>query len=300
VSDRQPVTRLRRAALAAARSGLHVFPVRPYGKTPAVRDWEHAATTDPAAITAWWRARPYNIGIATGPSQLLVVDLDTARGAAPPPRWAGAHGGGHVLRLLTGQAGQPYPDDTLVVTTPSGGQHLYFRMPTGTGLRNTAGRLGWKIDTRGHGGFVVAAGSIRRDGRYRITRHREIAPLPAWLTRALTPATPDPATPPDQPGQRPRDLPRNRQSYLQAILDGETDAVAVAHLGTRHSTLLAAACTLGCLIAGGELDDHLARRALHHAAARHLGIDGMSQREITDTITDGIRYGLQRPRRLAK
>lgn len=148
-------------------------------------------------------------------------------------------------------------------------------MPAGTGLRNTAGRLGWKIDTRGHGGFVVAAGSLRGDGRYRITRHREIAPLPAWLTRALTPATPDPAAPPDQPGQRPRDLPRNRRTYLQAILDGETDAVAAAQPGTRHSTLLAAACTLGRLIADGELDEHLARRALHHAAARHVGINGI-------------------------
>jgi hypothetical protein len=39
---------------------------------------------------------------------------------------------------------------------------------------------------------------------------------------------------------------------------------------------------------------------LLHAAARHVGIDGMGQREVTDTITDGIRYGLQRPRRLAE
>ena len=61
-------------------------------------------------------------------------------------------------------------------------------MPAGPALRNTAGRLGWKIDTRGHGGFVVATGSLRRDGRYRITRNHEIAPLLAWLTPALTAA----------------------------------------------------------------------------------------------------------------
>src|SRR4051794_9454089 len=96
------------AALAAARAGLYVFPVRPYGKTPAVRDWEHTATTDPSAITAWWAARPYNIGIATGPSRLLVVDLDTARGATPPPRWAGACGGEDVLHALAANAGQRY------------------------------------------------------------------------------------------------------------------------------------------------------------------------------------------------
>ena len=94
-------------------------------------------------------------------------------------------------------------------------------MPAGAGLRNTAGRLGWKIDTRGHGGFVVAAGSLRRDGRYRITRHREIAPLPAWLTRALTPATPTRRHHLTNRGSG-RDPPRNRRSYLQAILDGES------------------------------------------------------------------------------
>jgi hypothetical protein len=289
-----PGPRLLGAALAAARSGLHVFPVRPYGKTPAVRDWEHTATTDPSAITAWWAARPYNIGIATGPSRLLVIDLDTARGTTPPPRWADACGGEDVLRALAAHAGQPYPGDTLTVTTPSGGRHLYFHMPAGAALRNTAGRLGWKIDTRGHGGFIVAPGSLRRDGRYRVTRSCGIVPLPAWLTDALTPVSSQP-----DPGKRPTRRPRTHRRYLQAILDGERDAVTGAQPGTRHTTLLAAACTLGRLVAGGELDAHDARSALFDAAARHVGVDGMTQREIAATINDGIQYGTQRPRRLA-
>jgi len=52
------------------------------------------------------------------------------------------------------------------------------------------------------------------------------------------------------------------------------------------------------LIAGGELDDHAARITLLRAAARHVGVDGMSQREVTDSISDGLRYGSQRPRSL--
>jgi hypothetical protein len=161
-------------------------------------------------------------------------------------------------------------------------------------LRSTAGRLGWRIDTRGHGGFVVAPGSLRCDGRYRITRNYEIAPLPAWLTDALTPEPPHP-----EQGEQPTRRPRTRRRYLQAILDGERDAVARAQSGTRHSTLLAAACTLGRLVAGGSLGAHEARSALFDAAARHVGVDGMTQREIAATINDGIRYGAQRPRRLA-
>ncbi len=140
----------------------------------------------------------------------------------------------------------------------------------------------------------MVAGSIRRDGRYRVTRNREIAPLPAWLTEALTPATPQPG-----PGERPTRPPRTHRSYLQAILTGESDAVAAAQPGTRHTTLLSAACTLGRLVAGGELDDHDARSALLRAAACHVGVDGMTRSEVTDTINDGIRYGFQRPRRLA-
>jgi hypothetical protein len=296
VSMSEAVPRLLRAALAAARSGLHVFPVRPYGTIPAITDWENRATTNKRQIYAWWANNSRkNIGVATGPSLLLVVDLDTARGATPPPRWAGACGGVDVLRDLATAAGQPYPGGTFTVATPSGGRHLYFRTPAGAALRNTAGRLGWKIDTRGHGGYVVGAGSRRHNGRYRITRSGGIAPLPAWLTDALTPA-PSPL----EPGERVTHPPRTRGRYLQAILDGESDAVGAAQPGARHTTLLAAAYTLGRLVAGGELDDHEAHDALLRAADRHVGIDGMSQREIIDTITDGIRYGSQRPRRLAE
>jgi Bifunctional DNA primase/polymerase, N-terminal len=161
------------------------------------------------------------------------------------------------LVTLAAQAGQPYPGDTLTVITPSGGRHLYFRMPPGIYLRNTAGRLGWKIDTRGHGGFVVAPGSLRRDGRYRITRNHEIAPLPAWLTDAWTPPPPHP-----EPTEHPTRWPRTRRRYLQAILDGESDAVTGAQPGTRHTILLSAACTLGRLVTGGELDAHDARTGM--------------------------------------
>jgi hypothetical protein len=73
--------------------------------------------------------------------------------------------------MLAADAGERYPGHTFTVTTPSGGRHLYFRIPTDVAVRNAVGRLGWKIDTRGSGGFV-AAGSIHRDGRDRITRNR--------------------------------------------------------------------------------------------------------------------------------
>src|SRR5687767_6117552 len=81
-------------ALAAAREGHYVFPLWPRSKTPAMhgkntcrgddvcteghQGWEQRATRDTDLIRAWWRAAPtLGIGIATGPSGLYVVDLDT-------------------------------------------------------------------------------------------------------------------------------------------------------------------------------------------------------------------------------
>jgi hypothetical protein len=53
--------------------------------------------------------------------------------------------------------GHQLPADTYTVETPSGGRHSYFRQPSAQQLGSSAGRIGWKIDTRGHGGYVVGA-----------------------------------------------------------------------------------------------------------------------------------------------
>ena len=64
-------------ALYLAAMGWHVFPLAPMTKRqPAVKDWENRATTDPDRIRRCWAADRWNIGIATGPSGLVVVDLD--------------------------------------------------------------------------------------------------------------------------------------------------------------------------------------------------------------------------------
>jgi hypothetical protein len=198
-----------------------------------------------------------------------------------------------VLGRLAAGAGQPFPHDTYTVATPSG-EHLYFRAPHGVELRNTAGTLGWRIDTRAHGGFVVGAGSVRDDGRYRVTRDAPIAPLPGWLAEALTPP---PATHETMPPARlVRLSPTRAQAYLRAIIEGETRAVADAQTGERHRTLLRAARTLGRLVAGGDLAEPAARAALLDAAARHIGVDGTTASEVAQAIDDGLAYGARAPR----
>lgn len=308
------LSRAGQAALAAARRGLRVLPLWPRTKIPALHGkddcpgtgeccdghagWEQRATTDPARIRAWWQACPeLNVAIATGASGLHVLDLDRAAGEAAPEPWRDARHGRDVLARIAADTGQPYPGDTYTVRTPHG-YHLYFRAPQVPRLPNTVGLVGWRIDSRGHGGYVLAPGSVTRDGTYRVHADQPIADLPGWLVPLLTPpapAAPDPAgaAPLDAAGRAVALAGRQRAArYLRAV----TDRVAAALPGQRHHTLLHAAITLGRLAAGGEYTHDEVAAALHQAAAR---LRGFPAHEATRTITDGLRWGSQRPRRLS-
>ncbi|MEU4603486.1 bifunctional DNA primase/polymerase [Kribbella sp. NPDC023972] len=278
--------RLARAAHWHAARGLAVFPLRPCSKTPAIEDWPHNATTDAEQITRWWREAPYNIGVATGASGLLVIDLDQPKdGEAVPEPWdsRGATCGRDVLDQLADDAGQAMPR-TWTVSTPSGGQHLYYRQPDGTELGNTAGRLGWKIDTRGNGGYVVGAGSVIRGQRYRADVIRRPASLPRWVAAALTP----------QPDPTPRSATdrRNASAYTLAALTGELDKVLAAVPGQRNDSLNRAAFALGQLVGAHLLDEGAIRDELVSAADRI----GLPRNEADRTITSGLTAGERHPR----
>jgi hypothetical protein len=300
------------AALAAAARGWHVFPLRPGSKQPALHGaarcprtgpcagghagWEQRATTDPDRIrSAWATDGPaYNVGVACGPSRLVVIDLDTAASGEPAPReWAGLDdaGGAAVLAALADRASESVPA-TFTVATPSGGQHRYYRAPAAA-LRNTAGAagLGWKIDTRAAGGYVVAAGSTTPAGAYTVTDDRPPVELPAWVVQLLRPAPPP--TPPPAPVRTGRG---RAARYLAAAIEAETARMHHAPAGQRNATLYVAAVALGQLVAGGALAEPDARAALRAAAARHLAVRAYSPRQAEQTITSGLRAGARRPR----
>ncbi|WP_116953353.1 bifunctional DNA primase/polymerase [Jiangella endophytica] len=282
------------AALAAADRGWRVFPIRSGGKRPAFERWQQLATTDHEQLRSWWRAADrWNIGIATGESGLLVVDLDPAHGATAPMRFRGAQHGSDVLAMLAADAGAEPPTDTYTVTTPSGGRHLYFRAPGGGAHRTTIGTLGWRIDTRGRGGCVVGAGSSRAGGSYDLALERPVAEPPAWLVRALTPP------PPPTPGPPLRLSATQAGRYVQAIVASVTADVESAQPGYRHDVVLRAARTFGRLVGGGELDAITARQALLQAAAVHVGVEGWTARESERTIDDGLAYGIRLPRSIS-
>lgn len=312
------------AALAAAERGWHVFPLRAGAKQPALHGydrcphtavcadkhhgWEQRATTDPDRIRAAWTGRgaSFNVGIACGPSGLVVIDLDTAKpGERPPDQWAGTAGvrdGQDVFAVLAEEAtGSGLADETYTVATPSGGLHHYYTAPAGTALRNTEGDrgrgLGWKIDTRAHGGYIVAAGSILdQPGHptYRVLDDRDPVPLPGWLAERLTPA-PLPTAPavPLTPARG------ERSRYLNAAIHGEIAKVLDAPASQRNACLYAAAVALGQLLAGGALTEDEVTAALLGAAGKHVALGAYSARQASQTVASGIRAGANRPRQVA-
>ncbi|MFF4228997.1 bifunctional DNA primase/polymerase [Streptomyces sp. NPDC001820] len=289
---------LPRAAMALAERGWHVFPLRPGDKRPAITKWEARANTDPARIARCWAHAPYNIGIASGPSGLVVVDLDMAKSEddIPPTAWAlpGVTNGADVLAVLCERHGQPFPGETFTVRTWSGGTHLYFTAPEGEPLRNTSGDkgngLGWKIDTRAHGGYVVAPGSTFVSHPYETVRDAPVAPLPLWLAELLRPAP----LPPQMPVTVA--LPSGRRGkWLRAAVNGELERVGRAQEGERNKTLYVAAVALGQLVAGGDLSEAEVTSWLCAAA---LNI-GQGEREARRTIASGLRAGAKRPRTVA-
>ncbi|MEQ7008716.1 bifunctional DNA primase/polymerase [Actinopolymorpha sp. B17G11] len=305
------------AALGAAGRAWHVIPLRPNSKIPAFPnhpadacdrtdpwccaghvDWETRATTDPDRIRRGWARIPYGVGIACGPSHLVVIDLDTPKpDDRRPPQWQipGVVDGHDVFATVCEQAGQPIPLDTYTVATPTGGTHLYYRHPDhGPTLRNTTGgrpgSLGWKIDTRAGGGQVVAAGTTINGRTYRVVRDVDPAPLPGWLAERLTPRP----LPPERPARV--NLATDRRGrYLHKAVTEQVGIVRNAAEGGRNHTLYMSAQVLGQLVAGGSLTAEDVTALLTQAALD----TGLTAHETARTIASGLRAGTRRPRSVA-
>ncbi|ALU95247.1 DNA primase [Streptomyces globisporus C-1027] len=294
-------TPLLTAALAAAERDWHVFPLRPADKRPALhgeavcpltgdcagghRKWEDRATTDPDRIRRAWADRPFNIGIATGPSGLLVVDLDMPKRNSSTDTPSGVN----TFGALCERAGQPVPS-TYRTRTASGGHHLYFTTPPGIRLGNTAGTLAPLVDTRAWGGYVVAPGSTTTSGRYEVTHPNPVVPLPGWLLTLLRPAPRGPVGPLAMPvvsGSR----------AGRAALERECRRVVVAPEREGNDTLNRSAFKVGRFVAWGDLARHEVEEAFQGAGEAR----GLTVAECRATIRSALDASIHtaRPRETA-
>lgn len=127
--------------------GFKVFPLRENDKRPLFKgSAQTQGTTDLNQVRDIWTQHPNaNIGIATG-NGLTVIDVDTIA----------SHGVDGENSMLEYQVDNGFINETLEVTTPTGGKHYYYL--TDNEYSNKASILPG-VDVRGLGGYVVGPGS---------------------------------------------------------------------------------------------------------------------------------------------
>ena len=158
------------AALQYASIGLPIFPIRENDKRPHTRRGFYDATIEKAQLESWFNSsdvRVYNLAACPDDFGCFVVDCDGREGAIS---WA-------TFAVMFGvKAG-------LIIETPSGGQHHWFKGQLPSSVRKIAPG----IDIRGIGGYVLLPPSEINSRGYRIVSGswQEIAQAPAGLYEYL-------------------------------------------------------------------------------------------------------------------
>lgn len=147
-------------------SGWKVFPVKAGTKEPIEYGWAKGATDDPAQIKAWHIQYPNcNWGLACGPSEIAVVDVDPPIGEDSLFQFELEH-------------------DLLPATrehqSARGGRHLIYRGH----IVPTASKLGPKLDTRGGNSYILIPPSSFEGKPYVITQDIPLADLPSFVSDA--------------------------------------------------------------------------------------------------------------------
>ena len=275
-----------------ASRGWRMHPLVPGSKRPMWPAWQKEATADPRVLLdALAREPNMNLGLATGQaSGFFVVDIDPDKG-------------GKQTFLRVQQSRERFPS-TLGAHTRSGGYHLYYRADEFFSPRNRKlDRVDLPgIETRGEGGFVVAAPSYydaTRDrdntdgvsGAYRWANGAPIAHAPRWLIERI------------ESFDRPPPIVTRSQMARRASYRGQGESRPFARLEGAARTLAAkapetgrnmylnnAAYGMGFLVDKGQLDENFVRRKLYDAA-RASGLDDRGTKATIESGLTGARRG---------
>ncbi len=182
----EPLRDFRAAAVALAKKGFRVFPLIADGNTPTAKRFFDRATTNPKLVEKTWTQAVtedpahHNIGIETG-RDVLVLDFDIKKNKQGLQDFA--------YLDLQGL------DSSFMSSTPSGGFHVFLRLPEGVTVDTRLGTLRVDnyvcegTDVKGWHGYVVAPGSETARGRYEWKSEPksldDIPYAPDWLIEAI-------------------------------------------------------------------------------------------------------------------
>jgi len=258
------------------RAGVSLFPCEPDGKKPLTKNGFKDATRDMGQAAEWWRRWPQaRAGIPTGAENgFFVLDVDLAKGDAPS--------GAESLASLEARFGKL--PQTYTVSTLSGGEHRYFKMPLG-GIKTSAGKIGAGLDIRGDGGYVIAAGSrgyTVLSGRYEYT-----ADAPEWLVRLCQDKQSEGKQTLKKSATPSRGTGGDGMERLRVLVDEVRRAVK----GQRHATILAKANAAGYLVRDGMVTRAQAISQLRRAV-NCLDYTPEEREVEFKTVEDGVSFAL--------
>lgn len=281
-------------AIRYTSHGWRIVPAPRGAKRPVLPGWQNLATSDQAGVCVHWAQYPDdNICIATGQaSNLWVLDIDDKDGAT----------GSATLAALERQYGDL--PRTYAVGTGSGGVHYYWTWDgVDFDLRNSAGRLGNGLDTRGNGGQVVAPPSVSESGAYVVLELLPVVAAPPWLILLLRPQAysgrPEPrhTQPPAtgalfaQPGVAFGD------EYADKAVTAECDSIRCAPEGGGNARVNEACFSLGTLVTApwNSLTLEQAEEAVYEALGTWTRINQGIYKTMRHALDDGMRQPRPRP-----
>ncbi len=180
-------TRLEWAQWMASK-GITAFIVDANSKRPlGGTSWYVRNTTEPKQLADWFDMTPdCNYGLWLG-AEYVVIDLDMNHDTEGVSGIAAFE----AICAENGISNFLFEFETLMVKTPRGGYHLYFKTPRPCANKNTFPDL---IDVRGAVGFVVGPGSAVKAGEWSVVdEDMPIMDIPEFLLDYLiSPGIKDP------------------------------------------------------------------------------------------------------------
>ena len=185
---------------------------------------------------------------------------------------------------------------TVEQATPRG-VHKFFKWNPNYPVRNSVGKLGSGVDTRGDGGYVILAGSVRADHttyQWRVSPDEaEFAEAPEWLYAEIRRLQIEKQEQSAAAFSKtfPLAIAETVSAEAAKVFNTQCQIVAHCEAGSRNDTLNKAAFAIGRFVAMGEISEAKAAEGLMWAAGACGLIDDDGEEAARKTIGSGFGAG---------